>query len=94
MLKNKSLIAPSDLSLEEIEELLALAEREGFPAVGLAGELAELAALSGAWLHGFPNSLPGIGHWNRDGHRLAGELLAHTVCRLGLGLRQGAGQDR
>ena len=74
--------------------LLALAEREGFPAVGLAGELAELAALSGAWLHGFPNSLPGIGHWNRDGHRLAGELLAHTVCRLGLGLRQGAGQDR
>ncbi len=27
MLKNKSLIAPSDLSLEEIEELLALAER-------------------------------------------------------------------
>jgi hypothetical protein len=61
--------------------LLALAEREGFPAVGLAGELADLAELSGAWLHGFANSLPGVGHWNREGHRLAGQLLANTVCR-------------
>ena len=72
--------------------LLALADREGFPALGLARELAGLATLSGAWLHGFPNSLPGIGHWNREGHRVAGELLAHTICRLGLGLRQRVGQ--
>ncbi|MCU0935922.1 MAG: SGNH/GDSL hydrolase family protein [Gammaproteobacteria bacterium] len=61
--------------------LLALAEREGFPALGLAGELSDLAAVSGAWLHGFPNSLPGIGHWNREGHRLAGQRLANTLCQ-------------
>ncbi len=61
--------------------LLALAEREGFPAVRLAGEMASLAELSGVWLHGFANSLPGVGHWNREGHRLAGQLLANTLCR-------------
>ncbi|MCU0936958.1 MAG: hypothetical protein MUF66_13085 [Gammaproteobacteria bacterium] len=61
--------------------LLDLAEREGFPALGLAAELSGLAVVSGAWLHGFPNSLPGIGHWNREGHRLAGHLLADTLCR-------------
>jgi hypothetical protein len=71
-----------------IEDLLyperrvaAYARQEGFLAVPLAGELQYLAMLSGAWLHGFPNSLPGVGHWNATGHRLAGELLANSLCR-------------
>lgn len=72
--------ASADLLYPE-RRLLALAEREGFSAVGLAGELADLAELWGVWLHGFANSLPGVGHWNREGHRLAGQALANTVCR-------------
>jgi hypothetical protein len=32
------------------------------------------------FLHGFANSGIGTGHWNREGHRLAGELIAQKVC--------------
>ena len=63
------------------ERLRALGDREGFATLGLARELASLATFSGAWLHGFANSLPGVGHWNRAGHRVAGELLSNTLCR-------------
>jgi hypothetical protein len=63
------------------DRLLALARGEGALAVGLARELHALASLSGAWLHGFANTLPGVGHWNALGHRLAGELLANSLCR-------------
>jgi len=63
------------------ERLRALGLREGFATLGLARELGSLATVSGAWLHGFANSLPGVGHWNRLGHRVAGDLLANTLCR-------------
>jgi lysophospholipase L1-like esterase len=32
------------------------------------------------FLHGFENSRIGTGHWNKAGHRLAGELIAQNVC--------------
>ncbi len=32
------------------------------------------------FMHGFGDSLGG-GHWNRTGHRLAGEMLAEWLCR-------------
>jgi hypothetical protein len=24
----------------------------------------------------------GVGHWNADGHRLAGELIAQKICEM------------
>ena len=33
-----------------------------------------------AFLHGFPNTAPATGHWNEQGHRLAGEILAQEMC--------------
>ena len=34
------------------------------------------------FLHGFQSSGNlGRGHWNEDGHRLAGELIARWLCR-------------
>lgn len=33
------------------------------------------------FLHGFNNLSSGQGHWNIDGHRLAGVLIAKEVCR-------------
>ena len=32
-------------------------------------------------LHGFDNAKPCGGHWNVEGHRLAGELIAEAICR-------------
>lgn len=33
------------------------------------------------FLHGFPNSGLGQGHWNMEGHHLAGRLIAQELCR-------------
>jgi hypothetical protein len=61
--------------------LQALARADGIPALLLAPELARHAARTGIYLHGFPNTPPGEGHWNQEGHRVAGNLLADWLCR-------------
>jgi hypothetical protein len=61
--------------------LAALARAEGIPALLLAPELARHSTRTGAYLHGFPNTPPGEGHWNQEGHRVAGNLLADWLCR-------------
>lgn len=60
--------------------LAAVAAREGIPAVTLAPEMAAWAEANGAFLHGFPNSVEGFGHWNETGNALAGELIAARIC--------------
>jgi|SRR5215207_1730966 len=59
----------------------ALGEREGFPVINLAPELQSLADGRKLFLHGFGREL-GNGHWNEDGHRVAGETLARNLCDL------------
>ena len=56
--------------------LADLAERQGFPILTLATPFLEHAESGGVFLHGFPNTEPGTGHWNENGHRLAGQHLA------------------
>ncbi|HEV2862095.1 MAG TPA: SGNH/GDSL hydrolase family protein [Pyrinomonadaceae bacterium] len=56
-----------------------LGRREGFTVFTLAPELQAHADAHKVFLHGFPGDL-GNGHWNRDGHRLAGELLSDKLC--------------
>src|SRR5262249_1078653 len=34
------------------------------------------------YLHGFPNTTLGHGHWNQIGHQVAGQLLASKVCKM------------
>ena len=34
------------------------------------------------YLHGFANTKLGTGHWNVEGNRLAGLLIAQAVCQL------------
>lgn len=58
----------------------AAAERDGVPVITLAPVMAEWAARTGKALHGFPNSVPGFGHWNEEGNRLAGDLIAQQMC--------------
>jgi hypothetical protein len=57
----------------------ALGEREGFPVLNLAPELQRYADERRAFLHGFGREL-GNGHWNEEGHRVAGETLARKLC--------------
>lgn len=56
----------------------ALGRRHGIPVLGLARPLQEYADETGTFLHGFDG--PGYGHWNPEGHRLAGETIAEFVC--------------
>ena len=56
-------------------------ERE-IPAIALAPRLYDRVRLDGVHLHGFANTLLGVGHWNEDGHLRAGELLAADLCAI------------
>jgi len=56
-----------------------LGAREGFPVYNLAPDLQAYADGTKVFLHGF-GAQRGNGHWNEDGHRVAGELLARRLC--------------
>jgi hypothetical protein len=60
--------------------LLRLARENGIDAVGLGPEMQRYADATGSFLHGFPNSKPGFGHWNEAGHALAASLIARHLC--------------
>jgi lysophospholipase L1-like esterase len=54
----------------------------GIPVLNLAPPLADYAARTGHFLHGFPNTRPGEGHWNAEGHREAAKVLGRWLCGL------------
>jgi hypothetical protein len=56
------------------------ARAEGIPVLTLVDRMAAEAVARGVCLHGFPNTQPCTGHWNEEGHRLAGSILAETLC--------------
>jgi hypothetical protein len=72
-LKIKSLDYPD-------RRIAAFALREDIPLVALLDPLHARAEATGEFLHGFPNTRLGIGHWNEIGHRAAGEELARVLC--------------
>ena len=63
--------------------------REGVTVFGLAPELQTYADRERVFLHGWAGDL-GNGHWNEQGHRLAGELLTQKLCEY---LTRGGGAD-
>jgi hypothetical protein len=50
-------------------------KREGVPVLNLAPPMAEQAEERHVFFHS-DDDIPGIGHWNQEGHRVAGELIA------------------
>jgi lysophospholipase L1-like esterase len=62
--------------------LKSFGEREGFTVHTLAPALQQYAEQGQIFLHGFERNL-GNGHWNAEGHRAAGELLAQKICAPG-----------
>lgn len=61
------------------KRIKALGEREGLEVLNLAPPLQAYAEQQKIFLHGFGRT-QGIGHWNADGHRVAGELIAQKLC--------------
>ncbi|MBE3602548.1 SGNH/GDSL hydrolase family protein [bacterium] len=64
------------------DHLKALGEKDGFDVLNLPEPMQAYAQAHNVSLHGFPNTSPGVGHWNEIGHRLAGELLAQRIRTL------------
>jgi hypothetical protein len=56
----------------------AACQRLGLPCLTLAPVLRDRAATSGTYFHGFGENL-GTGHWNSEGHRVAGILIAEWL---------------
>jgi len=59
----------------------ALGEREHISVLTLVPPFVEFAERQHVLLHGFANTTVGGGHWNAQGHRLAGTLIADKICR-------------
>jgi len=59
-----------------------LGERNGFAVLNLAPAMQQYATAEHAYLHGFSNSAPGVGHWNAHGHLIAGQLIAARLSAM------------
>jgi hypothetical protein len=59
--------------------LAEFGKREGIPVLNLAPAMAEQAEARHVFFHAAQDSL-GIGHWNQEGHRVAGELMASWLA--------------
>lgn len=57
-----------------------LGRRYDFPVLNLAPLFQVYADQREVLLHGFSNSTLGAGHWNVEGHHLAGHLISQHVC--------------
>ena len=53
---------------------------ENIPVYNLAGPMWGEAKKIGKCFHGFDNALPCGGHWNVEGHKLVGEIMANYFC--------------
>src|SRR3954467_713014 len=62
------------------QRLGRLGEQHGFEVVPLAPKMQQVADAKHVYLHGFPNTKPGFGHWNEAGHALGAELIAARLC--------------
>lgn len=71
-------VGAADLFYAE-RRFLSVGEREGFPVYNLAPDLQAEADRTRIFLHGF-GAQRGNGHWNEDGHRVAGEMLTRRLC--------------
>ncbi len=58
----------------------ALGRDREFLVIPLAEKMLRYAERQRVYLYGFDEGQPGHGHWNRTGHRLAGEWIADALC--------------
>ena len=73
-----------------LEELGA---KHGFTVICMAQAMREAAKQRHEYMHGFPNTHMGSGHWNATGHRLAGELATEGLLESESGVFETAPMD-
>ncbi len=77
--------AAKELGGNDVEEpdrrLRRLSEVRGFDFVSLTEPMRSTAQREKIYFHGFANTSPGSGHWNEQGHAIAGRLIAEALCR-------------
>ncbi|MGB1110088.1 MAG: hypothetical protein ACPG4N_07015 [Gammaproteobacteria bacterium] len=61
--------------------LRGFSDVNGIDYLALAPPMQAAAQSSGKEFHGFENAIPGLGHWNQDGHAMATQLLADHLCQ-------------
>jgi lysophospholipase L1-like esterase len=66
--------------------LSELGKREGIPVLNLAPSMAQEAEERQVYFHA-ADQIPGIGHWNEEGHRAAGERIAAWIASGAVSLR-------
>jgi hypothetical protein len=64
------------------QRVVEIGRRDGFEVLDLGPSLKQYADANGAYLHGYPGSIPGYGHWNALGHHVAGTLIADRLCTI------------
>ncbi|HVC45000.1 MAG TPA: SGNH/GDSL hydrolase family protein [Candidatus Binataceae bacterium] len=62
--------------------IAALGKRDGFAVLNLAQPLQQYAQRTHLFLHGFKNTPRGFGHWNANGHAIAGRLIGNQLCAM------------
>jgi hypothetical protein len=63
------------------ERIQKLGQKNGFTVFNLAKPMQEYADKNQVFLHGFDNTRMGVGHWNKQGHQLAGKLITEKLCQ-------------
>jgi len=69
------------------QRLTLLGRQLGVPVISLQEEFLSWAEAHHQYLYGFSNSVPGFGHMNEDGHRLAAEIIGTRLCSDGSWMR-------
>jgi hypothetical protein len=69
----------ADLDYPE-RRLAETSAREGIGFLALTPPLREIAERKKIYLHGFPNTAPGEGHWNARGHEEAAREIGRWLC--------------
>lgn len=76
--------AANQLGASDLEEpdrrLRRLSETQGFHFLSLTEPMQAIAQSDHIFFHGFSNTSPGSGHWNQQGHAVAGKLMAAELC--------------
>ena len=76
-LKNRLQVQTLDYPEKRIMEL---GKQLHMPVVPLIYDFQRYAKDHQVYLHGFPNTRMGAGHWNQNGHDLAAKIVAHNIC--------------
>jgi hypothetical protein len=62
------------------KRLASFADNHGIAHIMLAPAMQKYADQTGRYLHGFSNTSMGTGHWNVEGHHVAGDIIARYFC--------------